>query len=179
MSWLQSLITDFRQLGARARRAGPGTPAEEAFERARADMCATLLQAQRAEAWPGETPRGSLRANLALLVDLQVGGEWHRAVTADLSAGGVGLYLGVEPAEGVEIPFALRLPGGGDPIIGRAHPVGYANGHALPRVALEFTLMDMEDRARVERAVFDAALDEFEASLDQVWLGHSVTPAPM
>jgi c-di-GMP-binding flagellar brake protein YcgR len=106
--------------------------------------------------------RNSLRVARALQVDLDwaVGGT--RAMTIDLSAGGIAVLLDKAPPQGEELKYTLRL-GGGVTVAGQARVVNVRLQPNNVRVALAFQNISEADREKLEVEVFDTVLGQLKS----------------
>ena len=130
-----------------------------AYRAARDELARAMLAAQRAALRPGESPRRQLRVARAVQAELEWSVDKLRAVTLDLSSGGMAVLLAKPPPREEEIRVQLRVPGG-DPIRARARLAGVQQQPASVRVALAFTEISDADRDRVELLVFDTVLQQ-------------------
>lgn len=157
MSGLTQWLLEFRQLHEKARRGSLGERELQLYRNGRDELARALLAAQRLTLRPGETPRRALRVARALQVDLDLVTSRERAVTIDLSTGGLSCLLAKAPPVGDEVGFSLRLPAS-DPLAGRAR---VTDAKVLPgnvRVSFQFLNQTDADRERLELFVFDTVL---------------------
>jgi hypothetical protein len=129
------------------------------YRSGRDELARALLGAQAASLKPGEVPRQALRVARAVQADLEWSVDRVRVVTQEISAGGFSALLGKVPPTDEEIKFNLRLPGGADPVSGRARVVGSAVQGSVVRVSFAFHGLGAVERDRIEFAVFDAVLE--------------------
>ena len=152
--WLHS----FRDLHESHKR-GELSPDEDAsYIAGREELARALLAAQRLTARPGETQRRALRAACALQADVELPKSSERVVTLEIGAGGFGALFARPPPLGEEVRFSLRVPGGGDPITGRARIVDVKILPGNARGSFQFTHLDPADLERIEVLVFDTVL---------------------
>ncbi len=157
MAGLSEWLLSFRQMHEKARRHQLKDKDLQSYRAGRDELARALLAAQRLALRPGETPRRALRVARALQVDLDLGTSRERAVTLDLSTGGLSCLLAKAPPVGDEVGFSLRLPAS-DPLTGRAR---VADVKVLPgnvRVSFQFANPSEADRERLELFVFDTVL---------------------
>src|SRR5512135_2191872 len=107
----------FRALHAAAKKGGLSPADLVSYRSGRDELARALLAAQNATVRAGESPRRQLRAALALQLELDLGREKVKALTLDVSSGGVGLLLAKPPVLGDMLKASLRLPGQ-DPVAG-------------------------------------------------------------
>jgi hypothetical protein len=134
------------------------TPREKIEYRAgRDELARALLAAQRLTLKPGETPRQALRLARALQVDLDMAVDHVRAMTIDLSAGGVGCLLAKPLPMDQMAKYSLRLPGS-EPLTGQAKVVDVKAHIGNYRVCFAFLDLAEPDRERLELLMFDTVL---------------------
>ncbi len=153
---LQDWLTEFCKLHERAHQ-GTLTPVEQGeYLAGRAELARAVLRAQRVGLKPGQRPRQSLRAALALQVVLQLPAGRVQTLTQDISAGGFSVILSTLPSPGQMVSFVLRLAREGAPIDGQARVVGTDPGRNGLRVAFAYEGLSEEAVERIELTVFDS-----------------------
>ncbi len=157
MSGLTQWLLEFRQLHEKARRGQLRERELQAYRDGRDELARALLAAQRLTLRPGETPRRALRVARALQVDLDLGTSRERAVTIDISTGGLSCLLAKAPPVGDEAGFSLRLPAA-DPLAGRARVTDVRSLPGNVRVSFQFVNPSDADKERLELFVFDTVL---------------------
>jgi PilZ domain len=161
MAGLADWLRDFRQLHEKARR-GPLQGQElQAYRAGRDELARALLAAQRLALRPGETPRRALRVARALQVDLEFVTSRERAVTIDVSTGGLSCLLAKAPPMGDEVRFSLRLPAS-EPLAGRARVQDVKVLPGNVRVSLCFVSQSEAEKERLELFVFDTVLAQLQ-----------------
>jgi hypothetical protein len=160
---LADWLASFRLLHE-GHKTGTLSPDDEAsYLAGREELARALLAAQRLTARPGETPRRALRAACALQADLDLERGSERVMTLEIGAGGFGALFAMGPPVGEEVRFSLRVPGGADPISGRARVVDVKVLPGNARASFAFTRLDDAERERVETLVFDTVLAHLAA----------------
>jgi len=151
--WLSML----RDLHERARRGSLGPGEEARYRSGRDELSRVLVAAQRLTLKPGETPRQALRVTRALHLEISLSSGQQRAVTVDVSTGGLSTLLPAALPLGEELSVALRLPASGSlscqARVTDARPEGKQY-----RVAARFVDLAPADRERLEVFVLDTAL---------------------
>jgi len=161
MAGLTEWLLAFRQLHERARRGQLKGGELEAYRAGRDELARALLAAQRLSLRPGEVPRRALRVARALQVDLDLVTSRERAVTIDVSTGGLSCLLAKAPPVGDEVGFTLRLPGS-EPLAGRARVQDVKVLPGNVRVSFSFLGQSEDDRERIELFVFDTVLAQLQ-----------------
>jgi hypothetical protein len=157
---LKEWVTQLRELHAKAKSGKISKDERAAYEAGRDQLARAMISSQQLTLKPGETPRRALRVARALQVDLDLPSGPLRTPTVDLSAGG---FAALVPTEGLPtepVKFKLRMPSG-DPIEGRARPVGSTRQTGSSRVSFVLEEIAEEQRARIETVVFETALALF------------------
>lgn len=159
---LGAWLATFRDLHERAKAGKLSQKEAVEYRMAREELARAMLAAHRLSLKPGETPRAALRVARALQVDLDwtVGGT--RAMTIDLSAGGIAVLLDKAPPQGEELKYTLRL-GGGVTVAGQARVVNVRLQPNNVRVALAFQNVSEADREKLEVEVFDTVLGQLKS----------------
>lgn len=157
---LADWLASFRDLHER-HKLGRLTPEDEStYLAAREELARALLAAQRLTARAGETKRRALRAACALQADIELERGRERVMTLEIGSGGFGALFGVPPPVGEEVQFSLRVPGGGDPITGRARIVDAKVLPSNARASFMFTHLEGDGQDRIETLVFDTVLSQ-------------------
>lgn len=154
-TWLKH----FRALHARAKKATLSPEDQASYRAARDELARALLAAQHAMVRAGEAPRRQLRAGRALQVDIDFGKERVKAVTLDISSGGLGVLLATPPVPGDLVKVSLRLPGQ-EPVAGLARVVDVKVLPGNARAAFAWQGLPAADVERLETLVFDTVLEQ-------------------
>ncbi|HEU4383602.1 MAG TPA: PilZ domain-containing protein [Anaeromyxobacteraceae bacterium] len=154
---LAAFLSRFRELHRKDAAGSLSAGEREEYRSGRDELARALLAVQRLSLKPGETARQSLRVARALQVDLEWPKGKVRSVTLDLSAGGFATLMAKAPSQSDDVECVFRLPGG-DEMKARARVVNIQVQGAAVRVAFAFQKLPEEDRARLERVVFDTVL---------------------
>lgn len=159
MNDLAAWIAAFRDLHARAKQ-GELPPADaRLYESSRDQFTRALLGAQGLALQPGTTPRRSLRVARACQIDLELPAGRRRCLTQNLGAGGFAALLPEPPPSGERIGFSLRLPGGGELLVGRCEVVEAVRQTGNFRCSFQFVDLGERTQARLEDQVLDLALE--------------------
>ena len=161
MSGLTQWLLEFRQLHEKARRGQLKEREAQVYRDGRDELARALLAAQRLTLRPGEIPRRALRVARAMQVDLDLGTSRERAVTIDLSTGGLSCLLAKAPPVGDEIGFSLRIPAS-EPLVGRARVQDVKVLPGNVRVSFAFLNQSDDEKERVELFVFDTVLAQLQ-----------------
>ncbi len=161
MAGLSEWLLAFRQLHEKARRNQLPDRDLQAYRAGRDELARALLAAQRLALRPGEIPRRALRLARALQVDLDLVTSRERAVTIDISTGGLSCLLAKGPPVGEEVGFALRIPAS-EPLAGRARVQDVKVLPGNVRVSFAFLGVSEADRERLELFVFDTVLAQLQ-----------------
>jgi hypothetical protein len=155
---LSAWLEQFRNLHEKARRKLLDEEATKAYHTGRDELARAMLASQRLTVKEGQTPRQALRVARALSVTL----DGVRAVTLDFSLGGFSTVLEKAPGANELVGFTLKLPGGGDPVIGRCKLASSVQRHGSYRTSFTFLAMPEGETERVEMALIDAVLEQLE-----------------
>ena len=155
---LQAWLSEFCKLHERAYRGSLPKEERDEYLAARNELARALLKAQHIALQPGQTPRRSLRAALALPLTLQLPGGKLSTVTQDISAGGFSTILSVAPVAGLTIPFSLRLSRGTPAIEGQARLVGVEGAGSSMRAGFAYQDLPADEVERIELSVFDSVV---------------------
>ncbi len=161
MAGLAEWLLAFREKHEKARRGLLKGADLDAYRAGRDELARALLAAQRLALRPGELPRRALRVARALQVDLDLGTARERAVTIDLSTGGLSCLLAKAPPLGDEVGFSLRIPAS-EPVVGRARVQDVKVLPGNVRVSFAFLNQSEADRERIELFVFDTVLAQLQ-----------------
>jgi hypothetical protein len=160
---LQDWLQEFCKIHERAT-GGALSPAERTgYLEARDELARALLNAQRIALLPGQKPRQSLRAALALPVSLHLQAGKLGCITQDISAGGFSVILSRISSGETVVPFSLKLAREGAPIEGKARIAGAASTAVSGRVGFAFTDLSPEAAERIEIVVFDAVVAQLRS----------------
>ncbi len=158
MSGLTEWLSAFKELHEKARKQQLSEGERATYLAAREELARALLAAQRISAPAGRSPRQVLRISRALQVNLDWSIGADRALTLDLSIGGFGTLLAKPPPADEDISFALRVPGGGEPVRGKARVVEVKAQQGNARVSFAFSSLPEAEVERIELFLFDAVL---------------------
>jgi hypothetical protein len=153
-AWLQ----EFRTLHKRAQQKQLSEEEQKLYLTAREQFARALTAAQGMTLKPGEMARQTFRVAQAMQIELSLTAGIVRAMTLDISKGGFSVVLGKPPADNEMVGYTLRMPGGMDPIIGRAKVVASKKQIGNYRLSFAFQGMSDYDQERLEAVLFDAAL---------------------
>lgn len=149
-------VRDLAALHRRAKLGALGAEELDAYLAERGRLVRVLLARQSAES--GHPGRRSLRVACALDASVAFGSGQARGTTTDVSTGGLGVLLDVQPPAGSEGAVAISVPGG-SPIRGGARVIHVRRDGDRFRVGLAFEAMDPRDAERLDLFVFDALLE--------------------
>jgi hypothetical protein len=135
----------------------------QTYFEARADLCTTLVLAQRIEIHASGT-RQSLRMARAMQVELGLNGKKVSALTQDISVSGLSTLVGDAPAVGTQINFKLKLGRDIEPVVGIGRVVAAIPAQGSVRMAVSFDEIDAEARMRIEDMVLDAICAEMRTA---------------
>jgi hypothetical protein len=135
----------------------------EQYREARADLCETLVLAQRIEIHTGGA-RQALRMARAMQVEFGIGGKKVSALTQDVSVSGLSALVGEAPSIGDQIGFKLKLGRDIEPVAGRGRVVAALSANGSVRMAIAFESVSEEGRMRIEDYVIDAVCAEMRTS---------------
>jgi hypothetical protein len=153
---LQLWLSEFCKMHERAVQGALSPEERDEYLAARNELARALLKAQRLSLQPGQTPRRSLRAALALPLTLRLPTGTLSALTQDISSGGFSTIVPTAPAIGAVVPFSLRLSRRSEPIAGSACLVSIQQGATGVRAGFAQQDLPPESLERIELAVFDA-----------------------
>lgn len=160
MNDLAAWIAAFKDLHVRHKKGGLSAQDVRLYESSRDQFIRALLGAQGLALEPGATPRRSLRVARACQIDLELPKGRRRCLTQNLGAGGFSALLPDAPPAGERIGFSLRLPGGGEPLVGRCEPVETRPYAGSYRCSFAFIDLGERTQARLEEQVLDLALEQ-------------------
>jgi hypothetical protein len=161
---LQRWLSQFCEMHGRAAQ-GKLSPGERIeYLAARDELARALLSAQRSLLQPGQTPRRSLRAALALPLTLLLPKGRLSVVTQDISAGGFSTLLAAPPPIGLVVQFSLRLSRKSDPIEAHARLVAIHPTGSGIRAGFAYQDLAPEEIERIELAVFDTVVAQLTAA---------------
>jgi hypothetical protein len=93
-----------------------------------------------------------------LPLELNLPDEPVRTITMDLGRGGFSTTLHKVPDVKETLGFSMKLPGGGEPLVGRARLVDFRKQVGNHRVSMAFVQLAEADQDRIERVLFDSVL---------------------
>jgi hypothetical protein len=160
---LQGWLAEFCKMHERAHRGSLSGEEQAEYLAARDELARAVLRTQRIVLKPGQRPRQSLRAALALQVVLQLPSGRLQTLTQDVSSGGFSALVSNPQAPGHVVAFALRLSRGGSAVEGNARVVGNVPGGTGMRVAFAYDKLPPELVERIELTVFDSLVAQLTA----------------
>ncbi|MET0400869.1 MAG: PilZ domain-containing protein [Cystobacter sp.] len=156
--WVES----FRLLHLKARRGHLSDSEQRQYVAAREHFARALTAAQGMSVAPQQTARRMFRVAQGLQVDLTFASGSLRTMTLDVSLGGFSVMMHKPPPETEEPGFSLRLPGGQEPVMGRARQVSAQRKIGTHRVSFSIQGLAEKDEERLEMALFDLALERIK-----------------
>jgi hypothetical protein len=151
-------FNEFRYLHEKAKKKDLNESEKGLYLAAREQFARALTAAQGLTLKPGESARQAFRVAQAMQVELSFGSGMVRAVTQDLSRGGLSVTIAQNPDPKESVGFSLRMPGGTNPLVGRAKAVSAKKQPGNYRVSFAFEGLSEADQERLELILFDAAL---------------------
>lgn len=151
-------IGEFRALHEKARKKDLKDSDKKLYLEAREQLARALTAAQGLTLKPGESARQTFRVAQAMQIELGFASGSVRAMTLDISRGGFSTLLAQPPDAKELVGFTLKMPGGVDPILGRAKLASSKRQPGNFRVSFTFEAMSEADQERLEMVLFDAAL---------------------
>jgi hypothetical protein len=151
-------FNEFRYLHEKAKKKDLNESEKKLYLDAREQFARALTAAQGLTLKPGESARQAFRVAQAMQVELSFASGSVRAVTSDISRGGLSVTIAQNPDPKELVGFTLKMPGGVDPILGRAKAVSAKKQPGNYRVSFAFETMSEADQERLELVMFDAAL---------------------
>lgn len=141
-------------------------PAEllEEYQQARADLCGTLVLAQRLEI-RASGARQALRVARAIPVELDLPAGKTTALTQDISVSGLSALVGDAPEVGTKLAFRLKVGRDVAVVVGRCRVVATIPAQGSVRMAVVFEEISDEARLRIENLVIDAISAEIRTAL--------------
>jgi hypothetical protein len=155
---LAEWLASFRDLHEQHKKSTLSSADQATYLAGREELARAVLAAQHLTAPNGETKRRALRAARALQADVDLDRGSERVMTLEIGAGGFGALFAKAPPVGEEVRFSLRVPGGGDPIVGWARIVDVKVLPGNARASFAFTRLEEAERERLEVLVFDTVL---------------------
>jgi hypothetical protein len=128
----------------------------------REQFAKALLNAQGLSMEAGQSARRSFRIAQGMQMDLSFNSGTVRCMTLDVSCGGFSVMMHQPPPEQEQPGFNLRLPGGLDPLVGRARYVSAQRKIGTHRVSFSFVDLPAKDMERLETVLFDIALERLK-----------------
>ncbi|MFZ5470561.1 MAG: PilZ domain-containing protein [Myxococcota bacterium] len=151
-------IAEFRTLHEKAQKKALSEADKKLYLDAREQLARALAGAQGLVLKPGEKAREHFRVAQLMQIELSLAREMVKCATQDVSLGGCSVTMAKPPEENEVVGFTLKLPGGVDPLVGRAQTVSIKRGAGNARVSLSFQGLSEADRERLEMVLFDLAL---------------------
>jgi hypothetical protein len=136
----------------------------EEYQRARAELCDTLVLAQRLEIRAGGA-RQALRVARAIPVEFDLRAGKTMALTQDISVSGLSALVGEAPSVGTQIQFRLKLGRDVAVVAGRCRVVATIPTQGSVRMAVAFEDVSDDARLRIENLVIDAITAEIRTVL--------------
>lgn len=158
---LTEWVARFSALHERAKKGELKPFEKKAYVEAQDELAAALLKAQRGTIPPGQKPREALRVARALPVEFEMASGWVAALTQEISAIGFSALVSAAPAAGALVRFRLRPAKNADALAGFAKVSALQEQAGSVRVTMAYENQTAQDRARIEFALFDAALEIF------------------
>lgn len=155
VAWMKS----FRELHERARKSQLEPEERREYMAAREQLARSLVAAQGLGMVNGQSARRTFRVAQALPVDINLSSGTVRVLTQDLSMGGFACLMHRPPDEKEEPGFSMRMPRGGEPLVGRARVVSVVRRIGNVRVSFAFHELAEHERERLEMLLFDLALE--------------------
>lgn len=155
-------VERFRILHQQARKGMLPDSEERNYLAAREYFARALTQAQGMSVPENQSARKLFRVAQGLQVDLTFASGTVRTMTLDVAVGGFSVMLHKPPPESEEPGFSLRLPGGQDPVIGRAKQVAVQRKIGTHRVSFSVEGLPLADEERLEATLFDLALERIK-----------------
>ena len=162
---LRLWIANFKALHQRARKGELSGEERKQYLSLREELAKAMCSAQRLQTLPGQTQRQSMRVARALQIDLELPEGRQRLMTMNISVGGFAALLPKEPSKSAGlIGFSLRLPGSTEPLIGRVRVVDVQKRPGNAMVSFAFNELGAAEQERLELALFDVVLQQFEGT---------------
>jgi hypothetical protein len=151
-------FNEFRVLHEKARKNDLKDSDKKLYLDAREQFARALTAAQGLTLQPGQSARQAFRVAQMMQIELAFGSGTVKAMTQDISRGGFSALLAQPPDAKELVGFTLKMPGGKDPILGRAKLASSKKQPGNFRVSFTFEGMSEGDQERLEVVLFDAAL---------------------
>lgn len=151
-------FNEFRYLHEKAKKKDLNESEKGLYLSAREQFARALTAAQGMTLKPGESARQAFRVAQAMQVELSFASGIVRAVTQDIARGGLSVTIAQNPDPKESVGFSLRMPGGVNPLVGRAKAVSAKKQPGNYRVSFAFEGLSEADQERLEFILFDAAL---------------------
>lgn len=149
---------DFRNMHDKAKRKVLTPPEKRLYQAAKEQFAKAMCAAQGLTLKPGETARLNMRISQVMPVELSLAREMVKAATMDISLGGFSSTLAVFPEANELVGYIIKLPGGVEPLVGRAQAVSMVRKPGNARVSFAFQGLSEADSERLELVLFDSAL---------------------
>ena len=156
-------FNEFRYLHEKAKKKDLNDSEKQLYAASREQFARALTAAQGLTLKPGESARQAFRVAQVMQVELTFGSGMVRAVTQDISRGGMSVTIAQNPDPKELVGFSLRMPGGASPLVGRAKAVSAKKQPGNYRVSFAFEGLPEADQERLEMVMFDAALSRIPA----------------
>lgn len=151
-------FNEFRYLHEKAKKKDLNESEKGLYLAAREQFARALTAAQGLTLKPGESARQAFRVAQAMQVELSFGSGLVRTLTQDLARGGLSVLIAQNPDPKESVGFSLRMPGGANPLVGRAKAVSAKKQPGNYRVSFAFEGLAEAEQERLELILFDAAL---------------------
>jgi PilZ domain len=162
---LRLWIAGFKALHERARKGSLSGEERKQYLDLRDELAKAMCSAQRLETLPGQTPRQTMRVARGLQVDLELAEGRQRLMTMNISIGGFAALMPKDlNPKTPPIGFAMRLPGSSEPLIGRVRVASSQKRPGNALVSFAFTELGASDQERLELALFDSVLQQFDST---------------
>jgi hypothetical protein len=149
-------VAEFKALHERARQGKVDDAEKQLYLQAREKFARALVSSQGITVPPAQSARHHFRVAQGMQVDLSFAEDTVRAMTLEVSCQGFSVMLH-RPSQ--ETPgFALRLPGGGEPLVGRVKAVTSLRKTGNHVVTYAFMDLPERERERLETMLFELAL---------------------
>jgi c-di-GMP-binding flagellar brake protein YcgR len=152
-------LDEFRDLHERAKSATLGPPGLAKYHALRDELAHLLLSSHHAALLPRQRQRRVLRVARTLQVDIEFRHGTVRAMTLDVSSGGLGGLFEGTPSVGEKARITLCLPDD-PPLRATARVVAVKQQVGIAGASFQFIDLDETGIERLEVYVFDAILGQ-------------------
>ena len=151
-------FNEFRVLHEKARKKDLSDSEKKRYAESREQFARALNASQGLTLLPGQSARQSFRVAQAMQIELAFATGPVRAITQDLSRGGVSVLLAQNPDPKELVGFTLKMPGAMDPLLGRVKVASAKKQPGNYRVSFAFEGLSEAEQDRLELVMIDAAL---------------------